>query len=225
MESASPVAAAGDPWLRDLFPATVLIATSPPRACEAELFSEERALIERAVESRRREFATARVCARKLLAELGVEGFALLRGADRAPLWPTGVIGSISHCRDLCVAAVARRGALRSLGVDVEPAEPLEPALWRRILTPREATWLGSRETERRGRIVRLFFSAKEAVYKCVRAAGAPELGFHDVELDLALEEGRFAARWSSGRTGEEGSLHGRFAFRGRWVLTSALSE
>jgi 4'-phosphopantetheinyl transferase EntD len=214
-----------DPWIGDLFGPRVRTLSSPPVASEGALLPEERALVARATASRRREFATGRACARRLLAELGCEGFALLRAADRSPLWPAGITGSISHCADLCVVAVARRDGVLALGVDVEPAEPLEPELWRIVCTPGELARLRAAPPAARGRLVRCLFSAKESTYKCVRAAAGPELGFHDVEIELEAGSGRFAATWrgaAPGGPGRGGRLRGAFAFRGRWVFTGA---
>ena len=216
-----------DPWIGDLFAPEVRTASSPPVDCEEELFPEERALVASAVAPRRREFATGRACARRLLAQLGVPDAPLLRRADRSPRWPAGLCGSISHCEDLCVVAVARREVARALGVDVEPAEPLEPELWPRLCTARELAWLEGRAPAERGRLVRLLFSAKESVYKCVRSAGGPELGFHEVEIELPPGAGRFRAAWkaAAGRALDSGSAEGAFAFRGRWLFTGAALE
>lgn len=72
--------------------------------------------LQRAVDFRRREFLAGRACAARALEALGVKGEV---GRDeRAPLWPPGVGGSITHTRTLAVAAVARVG---SLGIDCEP--------------------------------------------------------------------------------------------------------
>jgi 4'-phosphopantetheinyl transferase EntD len=138
-------------------------------------------------------------------------------------LWPRGATGSISHCADLCVVVVARRTRFLALGVDVEVADPLEAELWSTVCTPRELDLLdGIRETER-GRLVRVLFSAKESIYKCVRAAQGPELAFHDIELRLEPGRGRFAARWRKASEGDgcpRGRCSGRYALRGRWIFT-----
>jgi 4'-phosphopantetheinyl transferase EntD len=222
MRPAAP-ALGRDPWIGDLFPPGVRTASSPPVDCEEELFPEERALVARAVPPRRRQFATGRACARRLLEQFGVPQGPLLRRADRSPRWPAGHCGSISHCEDLCVVAVARCEVARALGVDVEPAEPLEAALWPRILTACELAWLEGRPAAERGRLARLVFSAKESVYKCVRGAGGPELGFQDVEIEFAPGAGRFRAAWTAAGAALEGDRpEGAFAFRGRWLFTGA---
>ena len=62
----------------------------------------EEAIIARAVDKRRREFITARDCARKAMAQLGVEPAPILRSPTgspqekAAPIWPRGIVGSIT---------------------------------------------------------------------------------------------------------------------------------
>ena len=41
-------------------------------------------------------------------------------GQDRAPLWPDGFVGSISHARGVCAAVAASRADAASLSLDVE---------------------------------------------------------------------------------------------------------
>src|SRR5438876_615194 len=72
------------------------------------LFGEERALVAGASPVRRREFTAGRVCARDALQQLGGPRCAILRDPSRAPIWPEGFVGSISHAAGYCVAAAAR---------------------------------------------------------------------------------------------------------------------
>src|SRR5258708_33184115 len=87
----------------------------------AVLFPQERAAIARASESRRREFATARACARAAMTRLGLSEVAVLPGSRGAPQWPEGVTGSITHCAGYRAAAVALTRDVVSLGVGAEP--------------------------------------------------------------------------------------------------------
>ena len=82
----------------------------------AELFPQEWAAIARATESRRREFATGRACARAAMARLGLPAVAVLPGPRGAPQWPEGVAGSITHCAGYRAAAVALTRDVVSLG-------------------------------------------------------------------------------------------------------------
>ena len=225
-------AAAADPMphsdLTDgLFPPAVLAVCRPiDEDALGHLLPEERALVSSAVPKRQREFATGRRTARELVASLGVAAGPLLRGADRAPAWPAGVVGSISHCDDVCAVAVARAADVAGVGVDVEPDLPLERALWSRLCTPGElAALAGAGPPDEPGRTVRLLFSAKEAFYKSVSATVRRVLGFQEVELQFDWAAGRFTARidGSLARLLPGGRApDGRFARRGGFVLTGA---
>ncbi|MBW2215557.1 MAG: hypothetical protein JRF48_14335 [Deltaproteobacteria bacterium] len=59
------------------------------------------------------QFTAGRVCSRIALGRLGVAATTpVLRGEDRAPIWPPGFVGTITHTDTWCAAAVARtRGA------------------------------------------------------------------------------------------------------------------
>ncbi|MEX2209208.1 MAG: 4'-phosphopantetheinyl transferase superfamily protein [Myxococcota bacterium] len=179
--------------------------------CEAE-----RALVARAVPKRRHEFATGRRLARELLAELGTTDFALLADADRAPLWPAGIIGSISHAHGLCVVAAAKRGELAGLGVDVEDARGLRPELWSRVLRPEEERWLRAQPGARQLALAAVFFSAKEAVYKAQFPLTRARLGFQDVALELDVARSLLRAR----TPGFARPLEGAYALRSAWVLS-----
>lgn len=191
---AAALAPSPSPTLVDgLFPPGVLAGSAPVTDDEDGLFPEERLLVTSAVAKRRREFAAARRCARALLLQLGEPPRPLLRSADRAPIWPADVVGSISHADALVAVAVARPALAAGLGIDVEPDAPLEPGLWSRICTAAELARLPGSDPETRGRAARLVFSAKEALYKCVHPHVGRFIGFREVEIDFPAEN-RFAA-------------------------------
>lgn len=152
-----------------------------------DLFPAEAVLVAKAVASRRVEFATGRVLARRLLADLGYEASPLLSNADRSPRWPTGVIGSIAHTKGLCGVAIARSShSLLGIGIDVEQDAPLEDRVSKYVLTEREQRWLESLpDPIERARLAMVTFSAKEAIYKCLHPRGNAGLEFGDVELKI----------------------------------------
>ena len=112
----------------------------------------------------------------------------LPRSPSGAPAWPEGVIGSLAHDDDFAVAAVARRGLIVGLGVDVEPAEPLPADLVDLVLNAVER-----RETKGDRVTQRLVFVAKEAVYKAIHPLDGTPLEYADIEI--ALGEGRATLR------------------------------
>ena len=84
--------------------------------------------VARAVPKRVAEFAAGRRAARRALDSIGREAVDLPAGPNRAPVWPEGVTGSITHDGDLALAAVALLGEVRSLGLDLTEAAPLPGA-------------------------------------------------------------------------------------------------
>src|SRR5207245_224467 len=110
-----------------LFDEGVIVAEVMPLPDDAPLLPAEAAVVAAVAPRRRREFAAGRWCARQALVRLGIEGFALLPSPDRAPRWPPGIVGSISHTSDYCVAVVARQRDFLGVGVDAEPDEPIDP--------------------------------------------------------------------------------------------------
>jgi 4'-phosphopantetheinyl transferase EntD len=154
------------------------------------LFDAERRCVENAVPKRVAEFAAGRLCARRALADLGHVDFVLLRAADRRPLWPEGIAGSITHTDDYCAAVAVRQTGFASLGIDAERIDRFDDSLLRQICTPTERARLFAMPLRQRQEIAALTFSAKEAFYKCHSSAGGGALGFQDAEVLFAA--GRF---------------------------------
>jgi 4'-phosphopantetheinyl transferase EntD len=150
------------------------------------LFAEEKQAVERAVEKRRREFAGGRACARAALAELGAPAAPLLPDGDRVPSWPAGFVGSISHCADCCLAAVARSDQIVAIGIDVEQRRPLGARERELVCTERERELLGDPD------LTIALFAAKESFYKALFPRVRRLIDFHAVELRLDLPRRRF---------------------------------
>jgi 4'-phosphopantetheinyl transferase EntD len=153
---------------------------------DAVLFPAEAALLARAVDKRRREFTTARICAHRALAGLGLPPTPILTGDRGAPRWPDGVVGSITHCAGYRAAAVAFTGRLRTIGIDAEPNEPNPEGVTAQITVPAEEGWLATL-TRSRPTVHwdRLLFSAKESVYKAWFPLAQRWLGFEDAALTI----------------------------------------
>ncbi|MFZ1862638.1 MAG: 4'-phosphopantetheinyl transferase superfamily protein [Polyangiales bacterium] len=162
-----------------------------PRSLRGRLLASEQEAIAGAAQTRVEQFTAGRVCSRIALSRLGViKATPIPRGEDRAPIWPSGFTGSISHTDAWCAAAVARTSDVRSIGIDLEAATPLKPALWRRVCTPGERDWLASLADP--GLSGKILFSAKESVYKCQYPITTTFLGFHAVEVQIG--DGTFEA-------------------------------
>ena len=155
--------------LRSLFPHGVVMDHGWREDGAVSLYREEQACIRHAGPRRQREFAMGRFCARHALARMGIRGFPLVRGRQGQPLWPPGVVGSISHTDDYCVAAVAWQHVVQSLGVDIEKVQSLTASVRESICTPQESTWIEELPRSRRDWGTLLIFSAKECFFKCVQ--------------------------------------------------------
>jgi 4'-phosphopantetheinyl transferase EntD len=213
--------------IETLFPASVLTLPATPEMWDGTLLPEEEACLSpRAIVKRRREFTAGRVCARAALERLGIRGFPLVAGEDRSPVWPPGIVGSLSHCGDYCGVAIARRGEIAGVGFDVERARPLEGRVASIICTPAETRRIESQPGLPPGLGAMIVFSAKESTYKCYHPITKTFLDFHDVEIDLVPGAGTFTARIlkergadnAAGRRGIE-SLRGRFAWNDAYVF------
>jgi 4'-phosphopantetheinyl transferase EntD len=172
--------------LSSLLPAEVAVAEAFGDPEDAVLFPGEEAVIERAVAKRRREYITTRHCARLALARLGLPPTAIGTGGNRQPLWPDGVVGSMTHCDGYRAAAVARSGAVAGVGVDAEPHAPLPDGVFDTIARPEEVPMLAELAAARpEVSWDRLVFSAKESVYKAWFPVAERWLGFGEASLDV----------------------------------------
>lgn len=155
--------------------------------------------VARAVPRRQVEFAAGRHCARLALRRLGVDDVVLLNGEDRAPRWPAGIVGAITHTGDLpggyCGVAVARAAEVLALGLDAEEAQPLEDRLWSYVLNETERRALERAAPAERGLLAKIVFSAKECFYKAQYPLTGRFLRFDEVEVALRPADNTFEAQ------------------------------
>jgi len=176
--------------LERLVPETVFVASSRVDELDAELFAEEEPVVRQAVEKRRLEFTTGRACARRALEGLGLPRVAIPSGERGEPVWPDGVVGSITHCAGYRASAVARAEDVLVVGIDAEVHDPLPPGVWEQVAFGRERSLAAAGV-----HLDRVLFSAKEAVYKAWFPLTGRWLGFEDADLALDVAGGTFRAR------------------------------
>ena len=198
--------------LKRLFPPEAVIVEADKEMWNMPLSPEEETLIKSAVEKRKREFRAGRHAAHRALAQLDAPKRPLLRGDKREPLWPTGYLGSITHCRDACVAVCAKTEDMISLGVDVEPLKPLPEGVEQYVHTPED-----KRTMAKNGSLPeRLIFSAKESLYKCYYPLLGQFIGFQEVSLAIDVHEQTFQFTPAEDCTTP---FPGEFAFHGRYLV------
>jgi len=200
-----------------LFEGPVCVVAGGVHDSCGRLFPEEHLAIEGAVPGRVAEFSAGRTLARRAIQTVGGEVGAIGVRADRSPIWPKGIVGSISHSGGICVAAVSTADAVVSLGVDVEFGELQRGQLAQYVASRDELA--RAIETLRDPVLaLRVLFSAKEALFKAQYPLSAKFLDFLDVSIDVSQQPGgvlgEFSVTW-------RGAPEPRFAprsFVGRWA-------
>lgn len=138
-----------------------------------------------AVLKRQVEFAAGRLCARLALRQQGYGGSETLAiGEHRAPLWPPGYIGSISHGDGQAIAVAAASGEWRALGIDIETMlsrEAAQPLVAHLMNTAEEV--IGDTAGLPLERWLGLVFSAKESLFKALYPFVGRYFDFLDVEV------------------------------------------
>ena len=148
------------------------------------LLPEERQHVANAVPKRVREFRAGRACARAALKQLGIEGFALHPGERREPLWPPGIVGSITHTLGYAAAAAGHTCSVRAVGIDAELSTSVESSLWSEIATRSELERLATLAEPAATVAASILFSAKEAFYKCQFPLTGEWLDFLDIRIE-----------------------------------------
>ncbi|MFD4262659.1 4'-phosphopantetheinyl transferase [Streptomyces sp. NPDC058534] len=206
-----------------ILPAGLALSEAFDDPADATLFPEEAAVVRNAVDSRRREFTTVRMCARRAVADLGLAPVPVLPGVGGAPRWPETVVGSLTHCSGYRAAVLGRSTDFAMIGIDAEPHAPLPEGIL-------DATALA---TERRHlRLLaaadpgvhwdRLLFCMKEAVFKAWYPFTGRALDFEDADITIDLDESTFSARILAPHTLPGGARLNRLD--GRWLAGDGLA-
>ena len=182
------------PTLRGLFdPSVVLLSGGVQDDLVSTLQPAELTLVARALPKRQNEFATGRALAHLALEQLGVGIEALLNDEQRAPIWPSGIRGSITHCNTRVLVAVCR-AEHGSVGVDVEHRRELKRDLWESVFLPSELAALDALPEPQRGRMALILFSAKESLYKAQFPISRTYMGFR--ALEVQARDGELTCTW-----------------------------
>lgn len=106
------------------------------------------------------------------------------RGADCAPVWPEGIVGSITHTEGFVSAAVGWASEFRGLGIDSEqiPGAARLDAIEPTIGTASELR-VAQRAGLDRAQATMLVFSVKEAIFKSVYPLVRERFYFDAAEL------------------------------------------
>ncbi|MBB5211302.1 4'-phosphopantetheinyl transferase family protein [Microbulbifer hydrolyticus] len=150
--------------------------------------------IARSVPKRQAEFLAGRYAAALALQHLAPvrhQDVQVGIGEKRNPLWPTGVVGSISHVDGMAVCAVSHTADKDYLGIDVEVVMSTRVCreVARIVSTRQERELLCGLGLSERVALT-LIFSAKESLFKALYPSVRDYFGFEVAEVtELHLEE------------------------------------
>lgn len=139
----------------------------------------------RGVAKRQAEYLAGRLCAREALLRVTGKAAVPTSGEDRAPQWPIGTVGSITHGSGWAGAVVGNSTDWRGLGLDIELIMPASRAerLAGEILAPAELFRLETLPSEQRAQRISLTFSLKESLFKALYPQVLQHFYFQDAEL------------------------------------------
>ncbi|QIS40695.1 4-phosphopantetheinyl transferase [Clavibacter capsici] len=205
-------------WIRweAVLPGSVVVATAE-HDLDGDLVGAERDAVATALPGRRAEFVTGRVLARRALARLGVPGCPIPVARSGAPVWPHGIVGSITHCAGLRAAAVGRRDEHAGIGIDATPARPLPGGVLARVADLGSAPVAAGLDALGTVGVVdpdSVLLAAAEAVAKARTSAQGGWHGIDGAHVELH-PDGTFAVRARRGPA---------FAGTGRWTVAEGMA-
>ena len=165
---------------------------------EFQLLSEEHAIAESfGSQKRRDEFTHGRICAHRALSSFGLESEPILRNSEtREPYWPNSVWGSITHSAGFAAVAVGLKKEINGIGIDLESfSSSLDIKISRHVCVASELEWLESLKIKQARRALRIIFSAKESIFKCLYPKIKTYFSFKDAEVSEITKEDLFVKK------------------------------
>ncbi len=208
-----------------ILPSCVAVFETTTDIIDPPLMMEEKSALGRSADKRRREFTTGRNCARRALAMLGLPAQPILIGQGRQPLWPEGIVGSITHCDGFCGAAVVRGKELAAVGIDAELHKPLPQEAVDLVLVEAERHWVHRMSGSGLFWDI-IFFSAKESAFKALFPLTGTWLQFTDTCISVNPANQTFSVRQVDGPTGgydEIVKIRGMYIMSDNKIFTSAV--
>jgi len=191
------------------------------------LLPEEQAIAESfGSQKRRAEFTLGRIYAHRVLSRFSLESEPILRNPEtREPCWPDSVWGSITHSAGFVAVAVGLKKEIRGVGIDMESlSRSVDFNIRRHVCVDSELEWLESLPTKQANRALRIIFSAKESIFKCLYPGTKTYLTFKDAEVSLNETEKNFSFNiFKSCPVGIHQGFkhHGRYSEIDKMLLTS----
>ncbi len=189
----------------------------------SHLFENEKKIIRNSNKKRIEDFATGRWCSRKVLNQMGLKIRAILNGMEGEPIWPKGVIGSISHTKGAYCAASAFQKYYHSIGVDIEERKrKISTGAIEYITNNDEKKWLKTKSNNQSLDSM-LIFSSKESIFKLLYPVLKRRFYFKAVSIKKFNLDNSFTAlvKEQLSHTIKKGiKIYGYFFYNSKWVVT-----
>ena len=206
--------------LKDLFSSSVAITETRNATIDVSFLSlAERTYLENVSQNRKREFIAGRFCAHEAMILANIPPEHIQIGGKGEPIWPSNIVGSITHSHGYAAAAVARKSDIVSLGLDAEIDEPLSSKVLRRISNDQEQEWaktVGGTLVKHPGKVL---FSAKEATYKAWYPITHEWLGFKEALINFHDQGNTFTVHIQ--KNGPIREMHGKYTIRKDVIVTA----
>ena len=191
------------------------------------LLPEEEIFLKTLSSNRRKiEFSQGRSCAHHALAKFKLESEPITRNVKtREPCWPEDVRGSITHSGEYAAAAVGLADNVSGIGIDLESlSRVVDFNISRHVCVDQELEWLKTLTPEKANLGLRIIFSVKESIFKCLFPISRTYLYFKDATVEIDEDSAEFTftlSRECSGIT-ESGFRHsGKFSIVDKMLLTA----
>ena len=187
---------------------------------------EEACLSDVSSAKRKDEFRLGRFCAHQALSEFGLSHLPILKNEEtREPCWPENIRGSISHSGGYAAAAVGLASEIDGIGIDLESlSRKIDFNIHRHVCIEEETQFLKSLPETETDLALRIIFSAKESIFKCLYPISKTYLYFKDAHITINRNESRFEFEISKECDGitSAGFQHwGQFTLKNNMLLTS----
>ena len=198
-----------------------------PADQDFRLLPEEQAIAESfGSQKRRAEFTMGRIYAHGALSRFGLESKPILRNPEtREPCWPDSVWGSITHSTGFAAVAVGLKKEIKGVGIDLESfSRSVDFKIRRHVCVDSELEWLESLPTKQANRALRIIFSAKESIFKCIYPGTKTYLSFKDAAVSVNETEKNFSFiifKSFPGIIQHNFLHHGRYSEMDKMLLTS----
>ena len=238
--------------LASLFQTAVVVQSCDITDFQSSLGPREREAARSMVQKRIAEFSSGRHCARLAAAQLALtpkqqtQICDIAIGSSRQPLWPEGVIGSITHDDARAIVVLSVDPTCAGVGIDLQSfAERQSMSELHGIIgsktevraavdqLSRSTAYTDVVQNEGLDTASAVVFSIKEAVFKCFFPIFGIWIDFTDVTIDLACHEvdgfschamrpcivGSYTVRFSQPIASRMTTLE-QLYFRGHYLLT-----